>query len=407
MLAAGETTVPFADTGEPDDLIPEIGITSTPAIDVDAGLIYVCAKSKDVNVYFHRLHALTLASGAEPVGPVLITAPNFVPLFHLQRPALMLNNGTVYVAFGSHGDNNTYQGWLMGYNATTLAQEFVWSSTDPTSGNNEGAIWQSGGGPAVDDAGNVYLETANGTFDANSGGINYSDSVMKLSGSGTVLDYFTPSNESLLALDDVDLGSSPAMVLPNSVGSGAHPHLLLATGKPGYFFLLDRDHLGTFNSVLNQDVQEVPVLPNTQFKIGGGVFGSPAFWNGNIYVAANTDFLKHFTISNGTISATPVSQSAGPYNRRGTSPSVSANGTTGGIVWAVDISGYPSASTPAAPAILNAYDATNLGHQLYSSPTSGAGAAGLATKFTVPTVANGKVYVGTQGQLDVFGLIAK
>jgi hypothetical protein len=154
-------------------------------------------------------------------------------------------------------------------------------------------------------------------------------------------------------------------------------------------------------------VQEVPVLPNTQFKIGGGVFGSPAYWNGNIYVAANTDFLKHFTISNGTISATPVSQSAGPYNRRGTSPSVSANGTTGGIVWAVDISGYPSASTPAAPAILNAYDATNLGHQLYSSPTSGAGAAGLATKFTVPTVANGKVYVGTQGQLDVFGLIAK
>jgi len=407
MLAPGETTVPFADTGELNDLTPEIGITSTPAIDVDAGLIYVCAKSKDVNVYFHRLHALTLASGAEPVGPVLITAPNFVPLFHLQRPALMLNNGTVYVAFGSHGDNNTYQGWLMGYNATTLAQEFVWSSTDPTSGNNEGAIWQSGGGPAVDDAGNVYLETANGTFDANSGGINYSDSVMKLSGSGTVLDYFTPSNESLLALDDVDLGSSPAMVLPNSVGSGAHPHLLLATGKPGYLFLLDRDHLGTFNSVLNQDVQEVPVLPNTQFKIGGGVFGSPAYWNGNIYVAANTDFLKHFTISNGTISATPVSQSAGPYNRRGTSPSVSANGTTGGIVWAVDISGYPSASTPAAPATLNAYDATNLGHQLYSSPTSGAGAAGLATKFTVPTVANGKVYVGTQGQLDVFGLIAK
>jgi hypothetical protein len=407
MLAPGETTVPFADTGELDDLTPEIGITSTPAIDVDAGLIYVCAKSKDVNVYFHRLHALTLASGAEPVGPVLITAPNFVPLFHLQRPALMLNNGTVYVAFGSHGDNNTYQGWLMGYNATTLAQEFVWSSTDPTSGNNEGAIWQSGGGPAFDDAGNVYLETANGTFDANSGGINYSDSVMKLSGSGTVLDYFTPSNESLLALDDADLGSSPAMVLPNSVGSGAHPHLLLATGKPGYLFLLDRDHLGTFNSVLNQDVQEVPVLPNTQFKIGGGVFGSPAYWNGNIYVAANTDFLKHFTISNGTISATPISQSAGPYNRRGTSPSVSANGTTGGIVWAVDISGYPSASTPAAPAILNAYDATNLGHQLYSSPTSGAGAAGLATKFTVPTVANGKVYVGTQGQLDVFGLIAK
>ncbi len=189
----------------------------------------------------------------------------------------------------------------MGYTYVTLAQQFVWSTTDPTSGNNEGAIWQCGGGPSVDDAGNVYLETANGNFDADSNGINYSDSVMKLSSSGTVLDYFTPSNEAILALDDVDLGSSPAMVLPNSVGSGAHPHLLLAAGKPGYLFLLDRDNLGRFNSVLNQDVQEVPVLPNTQFKIGGGIFGSPAFWNGNIYVAANKDFLKHFTISTGVL----------------------------------------------------------------------------------------------------------
>jgi len=401
MLAPGETTVPFADTGELNDLTPEIGITSTPVIDVDAGLIYVCAKSKDVNVYFHRLHALSLVSGAENVGPVLITAPNFVPLFHLQRAALLLNNGTVYVAIGSHGDNNTYQGWLMGYNATTLAQEFVWSSTDPTSGNNEGAIWQSGGGPAVDAAGNIYFETANGTFDANSGGINYSDSVMKLSSNGTVLDYFTPSNESLLALDDVDLGSSPATVLPDSVGSAAHPHLLLATGKPGYLFLLDQNNLGKFNSVMNQDVQEVPVLPNLQFSLGRGVFGSPAYWNGNIYVAANTDFLKHFTISNGVISTTPLSQSTGPFNRRGTSPSVSANGTSGGVVWAIDISGYQT-----GPAILNAYNATNLASLLFSSPTSGTGAAGLATKFSVPTVANGKVYIGTQGQFDVFGLIA-
>ena len=198
------------------------------------------------------------------------------------------------------------------------------------------------------------------------------------------------------------------MVLPDSVGSGAHPHLLLAAGKPGYLFLLDRDNLGKFNSVLNQDLQEVPVLPNTQFKIGGGIFGSPAYWHGNIYVGANKDFLKHFTISNGVISATPLSQSATAYNGRGQSPSVSANGTSGGIVWAIDVSGYPSptATTPATPAILNAYDATNLGHQLYSSPTTGTGAAGPTTKFSVPTVANGKVYIGTQGQFDVFGLIA-
>ena len=167
MLGPGETTVPATDTGELNDLTPEIGITSTPVIDVDAGLIYVCAKSKDLSsVYFHRLHALRLTTGADAVTPAVITAPNFVPLFHLQRAALLLNNGTVYVAIGSHGDNNTYQGWLMGYNATTLAQQFVWSTTDATSGNNKGAIWQCGGGPSVDDAGNVYLETANGTFDA-------------------------------------------------------------------------------------------------------------------------------------------------------------------------------------------------------------------------------------------------
>jgi hypothetical protein len=402
LLGTGETTVPAADTGELNDLTPEIGITSTPVIDVDAGIIYVCAKSKDVNVYFHRLHALSLTSGAESAGPVLITASNFVPLPQLQRPALMLNDGIVYVAFGSHGDNNTYQGWLMGYSATTLAQEFVWFSTDPTSGNNQGAIWQSGGGPAMDAAGNVYLETANGTFDADSGGINYSDSVVKLSSGGTVLDYFTPANQSVLSMDDVDLGSSPAMILPDSVGSAAHPHLVVATGKPGYLFLLDQTNLGGFNSVLNQDLQEVGVLPNTQFSLGGGVFGQAAYWNGNIYVAAITDFLKQFSVANGVISTAPKSQSTGPYNLRGTSPAVSANGTTAGIVWALDISGYPS-----GPAILNAYNATNLANQLFSSPTSGAGAAGLATKFSVPTVANGKVYVGTQGQFDVFGFISK
>jgi len=225
---------------------------------------------------------------------------------------------------------------------------------------------------------------------------------MKLSSTATVLDYFTPSNESLLALNDVDLGSSPAMVLPDSVGSGTHPHLLLASGKPGSLFLLDRDNLGKFNSVLNQDVQEVSVKPNTSFQILGGFFGQPAYWNGNIYTVAVADFLKQFTISGGTISASPRSLSTGVYNQRGATPAVSANGTTGGIVWALDIGAYPT-----GPAVLNGYDATNLANQLYSSPTSGAGAAGLATKFSVPTVANGKVYVGTQGQLDVFGLIAK
>ena len=398
LLQAAETTVLPTDTGELNDVTPEIGITSTPVIDVQAGIIFVCAKSKNTSSYFHRLYALTLASGAEAVTPVEITAPNFVPLTHLQRPALLLSGGIVYVAFGSHGDHNTYQGWLMGYDAATLAQRFVWSTTDATSGNHQGAIWQSGGGPSADASGNIFVETANGAFDADSGGINYSDSVVKLNAGGSVLDYFTPFNESLLNSGDVDLGSSSVVLLPDSVGTPAHPHLLIATGKPGKIFLLDQENLGKFNSVLSQDLQEVDVL--NAMQVIGGVFGPPAYWNGNIYVAAISDYLKQFTIASGTISSTPQSHSSGIYSKRGAVPAVSANGASGGIVWALNIGAYPS-----GPAVLNAYDATNLASQLYSSPASGTGAAGNAVKFAVPTVANGKVYVGTQGRLDVFGLL--
>jgi hypothetical protein len=398
MLDPGETTVPAADTLEISDLTPEIGITSTPVIDLSSGIIYVCAKSKSANGYIHRLHALKLASGTDAIAEVEITATDFVPLVHLQRPALLLSGGTVYVGFGSHGDHGTYQGWLMGYDAATLTQKFVWSSTDPTSGNNQGAIWQSGAGPAADDAGNVYVETANGEFDAGSGGINYSDSVVKLSASGTVLDFFTPFNESALNLGDVDLGSSGVILLPDSQGTAAHQHLLMASGKPGKLFLLDQSNLGKFNSILSQDLQEVDVLNAAQGV--GGVFGQSAYWNGNLYTAAAADYLKRFTIASGTISASPQSHTSTVYNRRGGSPSVSANNTNGGITWAIDISAYPN-----GPSVLNAYDAMNVASQLYSSPTSGSGAAGNAIKFSSPTVANGKVYIGTQGQLDVFGLL--
>ena len=401
VLGAAETTVPPADTGEVSDLTPEIGITSTPVIDIQSGIIYVCAKSRTGGGgYVHRLHALELKSGADATSPVEMTAPNFVPLLHLQRPALLLNGGTLYVAFGSHGDHNTYQGWLMGYDPATLSQKFVWSSTDPTSGNKQGAIWQSGGGPAADSSGNVYVETANGEFDADSGGINYSDSVVKLSATGSVVDYFTPSNESALNLGDVDLGSSSVIILPDSVGTPAHPHQLVATGKPGLLFLLDQANLGKFNSIIDQDLQEVDVQSNGMNAVAG-VFGQPAYWNGNLYTAAIADSLKQFTIASGTISSTPRSQSNNIFNKRGGAPVVSANNTSDGVVWVLDISSYPN-----GPAVLNAYDASNVARLLYSSPTSGSGAAGNAIKFAVPTVANGKVYVGTQGQLDVFGLLS-
>jgi len=396
LLAAGETTVPAADTLEME-LMPEIGITSTPVIDVNSGIIYVCAKTKDSSAnYHHRLHAIDITSGAEPIKPVEITARNFVPLFHLQRPALLLNNGTVYLAFGSHGDYNIYQGWIMGYDPASLSQKFVWSSTSP---RNQGAIWQSGNGVASDSSGNIYVETANGAFDANRGGSNYSNSVVKLTATGGVLDFFTPLNQSTLNANDIDLGSSGVIILPDSLGSTAHPHLLLATGKTGTLYLLDQANLGKFNSSGNQDVQEVSVKPNTT-QIHAGFFGQPAHWNGNLYTAAIGDFLKQFAIANGAISVPAQSRSSNTYDLRGATPAVSASGTTGGIVWAVDVSAYPS-----GPAVLNAYDATNVSTRIYHSPSSGTDAAGKAVKFTVPTVANGKVYVGTQGELDVYGLL--
>jgi hypothetical protein len=400
MLAAGETTVPPADTGETANVTPEIGITSTPVIDINSGIIYVCAYSKDSSASYHyRLHALNIVSGAESINPVEVTASNFVPLFHLQRPALLLNNGTVYLAFGSHGDRNTYQGWIMGYDSAMLTQKFVWSSTDPLNGNNQGSIWQAGNGVAADSAGNIYVETSNGAFDADKGGKNYSDSVVKLNSAGGVLDFFTPLDQSTLSANDIDLGSSGVIILPDSLGSAAHPHLLLATGKTGILYLLDQANLGKFNSVSNQDIQEVSVQPNTT-QPEGGIFGQPAYWNGNLYTAAIGDFLKQFAITNGAISVADQSRSSNVYNFRGVTPVVSARGTTGGIVWALDVSAYPS-----GPAVLNGYDATNLSIRLYSSPSSGTGAAGKAVKFTVPTVANGRVYVGTQGELDVFGLL--
>jgi hypothetical protein len=400
VLKAGDTTVPPADTGETGDLLPEIGVTSTPVIDPATNTIYVCAKAKDSGAnYHHRLYALDLVSGAAKLGsPVEITAPDFVTLFHLQRPALLLDHGAVYIAFGSHGDHNTYQGWLMAYDASTLARKFAWPSTDPTGANNEGAIWQSGNGPSTDASGNVYVETGNGAFDADVGGSNYSDSVVKLSSAGSVADFFTPFDQSTLSANDVDLGSSGVIVLPDALGSTAHPRLALATGKTGILYLLDRDDLGNFHSGGNQDVQEVTVQANTT-QVVGGIFGQPAIWNGNLYVTAVGGHLKQYSIANGTIAGAVQSQSGNSFGLRGATPVASASGATSGVVWILDISAYPSGS-----AVLYAYDAANLANQLYASPAGGTGAVGVAVKFAVPTVANGKVYVGGQGSLTVFGL---
>ena len=428
FLGTGVTTLTPSDLQGNTDITPEIGITSTPVIDPATNTLYVVPKTRETvgtvsgqtcttstPCFVHRLHALDLITGAEKFGgPMIVTAPNFNSFQHLQRPALLLNNGTLYIAFGSHGDHNPYQGWVMGYNPATLAQKFATPLTNAVVGSccNRGGIWGGGAGPAADASGNIYVSTGNGTYD---GSTNYSDSTVKLSATGSIVDWFTPFDQSVFNANDIDLGSSGVTVLPDSVASTTHPHLAVATGKVAILYLLDISQpspggtkMGKFNSSTNNDVQEVvPVPPPNTTLLDGGDYGNIAFWttgpnSGNIYTTGQNFPLSQFSISNGAISTPQSAQSTNTFPPRGGIPAVAANGSTGGVVWILDINTGWQTNTPT---ILDAYDATNVATRLYTSPNSGPGAAGPAVKFTVPMVANGKVYVGAQYIFSVYGLL--
>jgi VCBS repeat-containing protein len=400
---------------------PEMGITSTPVIDPKTGTLYVVVYTQEVSgltaSYVYRLHALDIATGRDRAGsPVVIQGwvPGlgdgsanslvvFNPLYQLNRTALLLNNGVLYFACGSENDAPPYHGWVFAYDAQTLQPRGLFNSTPnalTTIINGHmivagGGIWQAGAGLATDTTGSLYLSTGNGTFDADpalGGGINYGDSVLKLNpGSLSVSDYFTPFDESYLDANDKDLGSGGIVVLPDSVGSAAHPHLMAAGGKEGTLYLLDRDNLGRFQA--GSDSQIVQSLPAV---IGGGLRGIPAYFNGALYYFGRTDVPKMFSLSAGQLSAKPVSQGAVRLNS--TTPSVSAYGQTNGIVWMIQFT---------TPAVLHAYDATNLANELYNSSQApnGRDIPGSYVKFTTPTIANGKVYVGTQNSLAVYGLL--
>ena len=409
--AAGVTTVPSADVNS-DNVAPEIGITSTPVIDPVSGTVYVEAKTKEVSggntSYVHRLHALDLGSGAEKFGgPMLIqvSVPGtgdgndglghvpFNGLRQMNRPGLLLLNGVVYVAYASHGDTVPYHGWVVGYDAHTLQLLSVFNTT-PNGGL--GGIWQAGDGPAADAGGNIYFLTGNGSFDTNSGG--YGDSFVKLALQGTnltVADYFTPFDQQNLNNSDLDLGSGGVLLLPDEVGSLAHPHLMVGAGKEGKIYLVDRDNLGQFNAASDNVVE---VLPQTT---GGGNWGfdTPAYFNQTLYYLGGQDVLKAFAFSNGSLVTNPVSTGDTTFGWPGAVPAISANGTNNGIVWALQTDSAPSGS-----AILHAYDASNLSPELYNSTQAGSrDDAGGAVKFTVPTIANGKVYVGSSSRLSVYG----
>jgi hypothetical protein len=413
---AGITTVAPSDVNA-SDILPEIGITSTPVIDVGSNTVYVVAATKENGAFYHRLHALDLTSGAEKFGgPRVIQATypgvaqdaddgilNFASHLQLQRAALLLSKGKIYIAFASNADYGLYHGWVIAYDATTMRQSGAWVSTP---NGYQGGIWMSGCGVSADHQGNLYLSTANGPFDAfgEQPGTNFGDSIVKLKPGARGLalaDFFTPSTQARMAQDDLDLGSAGVMLLPDQVG--AYPHLAITSAKNGHIYVLNRDNLGAyFEGRANpQVVQEISGQLRQQM-------GTPTYWNGHVYFGAGIsprkEGIKSFSIHNGTISANPTSQSAAIYHLTRSTVSVSANGNANGIVWAVDNDAYYQ--THQGPAVLHAYDARNLGRELYnSSQRATRDSAGQAAKFTVPTVAGGKVFVGTANQVNVYGLL--
>ena len=406
--AAGVTAIPCAEAasgrGNCSTITPEFGITSTPVIDSSTGTLYVVASTKEVSggttSYVYRLHALSVTTGQEKFGgPVALQATSgsvtFIPIQHLQRPGLLLVNGVVYIGFGSHGDISPWYGWLLGYSASTLKQVLAFNAS-PNAGDS--GIWQSGAGPASDATGNIYLNTGNGGFDVNTGGIDYGDSIVKLNSSGTVLDYFTPYNQATLDATDADLGASGLVLLPDQAGTYAH--VLVSASKQGVIYSVNRDGMGKYNAASNQNIQSLAGLSSS------GLFGSPAYWNGNVYFAAWNDYLRAFQVINGTLALT--SHSSVTLAFPGATPSVSSNGTNNGIVWIIQ-ENVPNDTVINNPptAVLRAYDATNLATELYDSTqaTGNRDAAGGAVKFAVPTVANGKVYVGNSNQVTVYGLL--
>jgi hypothetical protein len=412
MLAAGET--PSDDRGC-SQVTPEIGVTSTPVIDRSrgtSGAIYVVAMSKNGTTYHHRLHALDLATGSELFGgPKEITAsfPGtgdgtngssvvFDPKKYKERAALLLMNGTIHTAWASHCDSRPYTGWLMSYNASTLAQTAVLNITP---NGNAGAIWMAGAGLAGDNIGNYYFLAGNGSFGAtlSSNGFpangNFGNAFMKISTSSgklAVADYFEMFNGVDESNADQDLGSGGAMVLPDLTNSaGTVKHLAVGVGKDAHLYVVDRDNMGKFRSNDNSGIYQ-----DISGALSGGVFAAPAYFNGKVYYGAVNDFVKVFAVTNARFSSTSTAETPNSFGYPGATPSVSANGTSNGIVWAVQNGGT---------AVLHAYDATNL-NEIYNSNQAGSrDHFGTGNKYITPTIVNGKVFVGTTNSVAVFGLL--
>jgi hypothetical protein len=316
----------------------------------------------------------------------------------MQRAGLLLAGGIVYVAFASYCDNPPYHGWIIGYDSQTLSRV---SAFNTTPGGSHGGIWMAGAGLAADAVGAIYCITGDGTFDNSLNPTNFGDTFLKLQGTNlAVLDYFTPHDQADLFASDNDLGSGGAVLLPDEVGSQDHPHLLVGAGKDGRLFLLDRDNMGHYNPADDtQIVQEFPFYSSQQFP--PHFFGLPAYFSRRIYIQPVGEVLKAFAFTNGVLNPVPISQNAEIIGFRGSSPSITANGLSNGIVWQMSYTPTPNVAT------LRAYNAENLSDKLFDSyltmPPNSPEQLSFV-KFVVPTIANGKAYVGCNESVGVFGL---
>jgi hypothetical protein len=412
LLGSGETT---SDTRSCSQIVPEIGITSTPVIDRNAGqhgIIFMVAMSKNGSTYYQRVHALDVTTGAELLGgpeTVQATYPGaganssggqvvFDPKQYAERAGLLLLNGVIYMSWTSHCDIQPYTGWIMGYNELNLAQTSVLNLTP---NGSEGSVWQSGGGLAADSQGSIYALVANGTFDtaldANGFPSNhdYGNAFVRISTTGgtlTVADYFDMYNTVSESGNDTDLGSGGVMLLPNLTdGSGNVQTLAVGAGKDGNLYVVNRANMGKFNASANNVYQELQgVLPN-------GIWGVPAYFNNTVYYCDQGGTLKAFSISTAKLSSTPT-QTTASFTYPGVLPSVSANGSSNGIVWAIENT---------SPAVLHAFLASNLANELYNSnqAANGRDQFGTGNKFITPMIADGKVFAATTNSVAVFGLL--
>ncbi|MGA9508711.1 MAG: Ig-like domain-containing protein [Candidatus Sulfotelmatobacter sp.] len=406
------------------DILPESAITSTPVIDPSSGTIYLLVKTNENGQFFQRLHAIDVTGGAEKFGgPVPIAATvngtgdhgetvTFNSLTEHNRPGLLLENGHIVMGWASYCDNPPYHGWVMSYSASTLAQE---AALNLSPNGTDAGVWMSGDGIAADANGNYYLASGNGSYSGSTSN-NYGDSILRLgsasSGTLPVLDSFTPWNQNSLSGEDSDVGSGGVLLLPDLPAGVPHQHLLVQMGKEGTIYLVDRAAMGGYCSTcVNIDTQIVQEINNASI----GIWGSPAYWNGNVYWSSNSNGTTTNMPSNlmafsfnadnsGLLSTGPTSQSNNTFNFGTGTPVVSANGNEDGIVWLLDNSTFHATCCQA----LYAFDATNLSSMLYNS-NEAAGkrdVPGGAVKFTAPVIANGKVYVGGQFQVSAYGLIA-